>query len=102
EVMAIVRSHERNAAFAREPHQIAIHGLVDIEALILHFEEEITFAENVTQAVSGVARVVKAAVEERLGNRATQARGKRDESAAVLGEQVVVNARLVVEAFQEA
>ena len=55
QVVAVVGGHQGNAAFAREPHQVAIHGAIDVQALILHFEEEIAFAENVLQAMRGRA-----------------------------------------------
>jgi hypothetical protein len=40
--------------------------------------------------------------DDGFGDRAAQAGGERDETLAVLGEQVVVDARFVVEAFEEA
>ena len=101
EVMAIVGGHQGNAALAREAHELAIHGPIDLQALVLNFEEEIAFAEDVAQAIGGVAGIVVTALDERLGHRAAQAGGKRNEPAAVLGQQVVIDARLIVEAFEE-
>ena len=46
--------------------------------------------------------LVVTAVDQCFRHRAAQARGESDQSAAVLGEQVVVDARLVVEALQKA
>ncbi len=51
--------------------------------------------------MGGVARIVEAPLGERLRHRAAQASGKRDEPSAVLSQQVVIDARLVVEPFQE-
>ena len=72
EVVAIVRGHQRDATLAREPHEMAIHRAIDLEALVLHFEEEIAFAENIAQPIGGVASIVHAPVDQRLGHRSAQ------------------------------
>ena len=77
-------------------------GLLDVQALVLHFEEEIALAENVAQPVGGVARFV-VALPSTSGSATAPLR--QAESAIsprlCLRQQVVIDARLVVEAFEE-
>ena len=100
--MAVVGGDQRNAGFFRQPHQVAIDARLDFQPLVLHFEEEIAFAENIAQAVGVRARLVVFLGEQRVGHFAAQAGGKRDQSLAVLGEKLVIHARLVIEAVEKA
>jgi hypothetical protein len=102
EVVAIIGSDKRNAGFLGKAEEIGVNALFDFEALILNFEEEIGFAEEVAEAVGRAAGVVEAIVEEGFVDFAAEAGGEADEAAGVLGEEVVINARAVVEAFKEA
>ena len=38
--------------------QVAIHAYVLLEALVLHFEKEIPFAENIAQTVGALLRLI--------------------------------------------
>ena len=76
--------------------------LIDVQALVLHLEEEIVLAENVPELMRVGARLIVTAFDQRFRHRAAQAGGERDQAAAVLRQQVVVDARLVVEAFEKA
>ena len=74
---------------------------LDFQSLILNLEEEIPFAENIAQAVRVRARLFVFFGDERVRHFAAQAGGKRDQPLAVLGEKFVIDARLVIEAFED-
>ncbi len=78
QVVAIVGGHQGNAALARQAHQLAIERLIHVQALVLHLEEKIAFAENVLKAVGRGARVIVALLQHRFGNGAFEAGGERD------------------------
>src|SRR5580658_3176123 len=86
EVVAVVGRDERDAGFFREAHQVAIDADVLLEALVLHFEEEILFAENIAQAVGAFLSLIVFFGEQRVGYFSAQAGGKSDEAFAVLRE----------------
>ena len=68
--------------------------------MVLNFEEEIVFAEDVLVGVGQAARLVVAVGEEGFGDVAAQAGGHADQAFGVLGQQIFVDAGLVVEAFE--
>ena len=98
QVVAVVRGDQRNAGFLGEPDEFAIDAVSCLEALVLNFEEKISFAENIAQAVSAFLGLIVFLRKNRIGDFAAQARGKRDQAFAVLGEQFVIDARLVIKA----
>src|SRR5215469_4417650 len=100
--MAIIGGDQRNSAFARKLHQISIDARLDLEPLILHLKEKVSFAENVSKPEGVLSRPLVFLLEQRVGNFAAQACGKRKETFSVLGEQIMVDARLVVKAVQKA
>ena len=52
EIVAVVRGDERNAGFLGEADKIPVDALLDFETLVLNFEEEIAFAEDVAERSS--------------------------------------------------
>ena len=102
QIVTVVGGYQRNAGLAREAHHLLIDALFDFYALVLHFEEEVALAEDVAQAVGGFAGLVVAVLKQRIRDLAAEAGRERHQAAAVLGEQFVVDARLVIEAFEEA
>src|SRR5882724_1914508 len=101
QVVAIVGCYQRDSRFFRQPYQVRIDVLLDFQTLILDFHEEILLAKNIAQAVSILTRSIVFFFDHRFGYRSTQTRGKRDQSLAVLGEKVIIDARLVIKAFQK-
>ena len=89
QIVAIVGGHQRDAGFFREADEVLIDALFDFQALVLNFQEEIPFAENIAQPVGVFARLVELFVDDGFGDRSAQAGGERDEAFAVLGKQVV-------------
>ncbi len=70
--------------------------------MVLHLEEEVPAAEQVLVFVGDPARLVVAVGEKSFVHVATQTGGEADETLRVPGEQILVDARLVIEAFEEA
>ena len=68
--------------------------------VILHFEEEIPGAEDVAVLVRHAARIVVLVGKQCLGNVAAQARRQADQPLGMRRQQVGIDARLIVEAFQ--
>src|ERR1700682_297529 len=99
--MTIIGSDKGDSGFFGEPHQVWIDGLFDWQVLVLNFQKEIALAKNIAQTVGVLARLIVFFFHHRFGNHAAQARGKRDQPFVVLGKQIVVDARLVVEAFEK-
>ena len=73
EIVTIVSGHQRDARLFRETDQVAIHVFFDRQSLVLNFEEEIAFAENVAQAISIFARLIVFLIDDCFGHRSTEA-----------------------------
>ncbi len=78
EVMTIVGGHERDAGLLRKTHQFAVDIFFDRQSLVLNFEKEISFAENIAQTVSILARLIVLLVRDRFGHRTAKASRKGD------------------------
>jgi hypothetical protein len=102
EVVAIVGGDEGDASFLGETDELRVDALFDGEALILNFEVEIAFAENVTEAIGGIAGLIVLFFDDAFGDGATKTGSERDETPGMFAKEIVVDARLVVEAFEEA
>ena len=76
--------------------------LVLLEAVVLHFEEEVVLAEHVRVFVGEAAGVVVLVGQEGFVDVAAQAGRQRDQAFGVAREQVLIDARLVVEAVEVA
>ncbi len=74
-------------------------GLVLLgQAVGLDLEEEVAGLEDVLVLERRLAGVVHVPAEARAGDFTAQARGEREEALAVLGQELLVDARVVVEA----
>src|SRR5271157_614952 len=101
QIVAIVGDNQGDAGFLGEANQFAVDALFDLQALILNFQEEVPFPENVAELVGIIAGQVELFLDDAFRDRAAQAGGEGDETLAVFREEIVINARLVVEAFEE-
>ena len=99
QVVHVVRADERQAEIARQRGQRAVHGPLLVDAVPLHFEEEVAGAQDVAVRGGRVVRFPVLAVGQPLRDLAFQAGAQSDQPLAVLRQQVLVNPRLVVEAF---
>jgi hypothetical protein len=78
-----------------------VETLVLFKPVVLDFEEEVFLAEDVSIGVCEAAGVVVFFGEDGFVEVAAQAGGEADEALRVGGEQILINTRLVVEAFEE-
>ncbi len=100
EVVGVVGGDEREAGVFGEAVDEREEGLVLVEAVVLEFEEEIVFAEEVRVFVGEAAGFVVAVGEEGFVDVAAKAGRERDQAFGVAAEQVLIDAGLVVEAFE--
>ncbi len=70
--------------------------------MVLHFEEEVLLAEHVRVLVGEAAGFVVAVRQQGFVDVAAEAGGHRDQALGVAGEEVLIDARLVVEAVEVA
>src|SRR5713226_5102453 len=98
--MGVVGGHQGNAGLAGQAHHALIHLFLDLQALVLHLEEEVALAENIAQAIGRGARGFFPILQQAFGDFSTQTGGEGNQATGMLGEQVVVHARLVVKAGQ--
>jgi hypothetical protein len=102
QVVHVVGAHHRQAEIAGDAGQAAIDDLLFVEALVLQLEEEVVGAEDVAIRRRRGARLLQAILVDALGDLAFETARQADQALAVLREQVLVDARLVVEAFRVA
>ncbi len=100
QVMRIVGGHQRKAGFAGEAHQCGREALILLQVVVLHFEEEILGAEDVAILVRHAPRIVVLVGKQGLRNVAAQAGRHADQSLGMRGQQVGIDAGLVIEALQ--
>src|SRR5207244_13125522 len=101
-IMTIVWDDELNSGLFRKSDQFAIDIFFDRYPLILNFQEEIPFAENIAQAVGIFTRPIVLLVHDRFGHWPAKTGGERNQALAVFGKQLVVNAGAVVAALKKA
>ena len=102
QVVRIVGGHQRQAGLLREAIELRGEALVLLQVVVLHFEEEVVAAEDVGVGVGQAAGVVVLVGENGFGDVAAQAGGHADQPFGVLRQQVLIDARLVVEAVEVA
>ncbi len=100
QIVAIVGGDQRDSRFAREADDFRIDLLLDFQSLVLNLQEEIPFSKDVAQAISGFARLIRLFFHQILGNGSAQACRQRNQTTAVLRQQVIVDARLVIKTFE--
>ena len=101
-IVAIVCRDERNAGFARERHNLRVDALLDVQALVLNFQKEVSLPENVAQAVGGLAGLIRLFFHQTFSHGAAQTRRQRDQAVAVFRQQVVIDSGLVVKTLEVA
>ena len=101
QVMRVVGGYERDAGFDGEAVDLGDEALILFEAVVLNFEEEIVFAEHLAVGVGEAAGIIVFIVEDSFVEIAAEAGGEADEAFGVRGEHFLIDARLVVKAFEE-
>ncbi len=100
EIVRVVGGDQRDAGFGREAAGERHHLAVFFELVVLDFEEKVAAAEDVQVFVGEAAGLFVPVGGQRFADVAFQAAGQRDEPLAVLRQQRLVDAGLVIEAFQ--
>ena len=101
QVMRVVGGDERNASFYGKTIDLGREALVLFQAVVLNLEEEILLAEDVAISVRQAAGVFVFIVEDGFVKIAAQACREADQAFRMGGEQVLIDARLVVKAIKE-
>ena len=97
EVVHVVRADERHVEIARDRQQPGVDDALLLDALVLHLEEEIAGAEDVAVSRRGLMRLARLIGAQPGRDLTFEAAAEADEPAAVLRQQLLVDARLVVE-----
>jgi len=100
EVVAIVGGNDGNAGFLGEAEQFPVDALLDFQALVLNFEKEVAFAKDVAETIGVFAGAIEFFVDNGFGDGTAEAGAEGDEASGMLAEEIVVDARFVVKAFE--
>ena len=100
DVMTVVGGHKGNSRLSREPHQLRINALLLGNPVVLNFEEEIAFAEDVSQVVSRPLGGFVTVRGKRRRHFSAKAGGEADQPVGVPGQQVFIDAGLVIKALR--
>ena len=102
QVVRVVGGDQRDAGFRGEAVELRGEAGVLFEVMVLDFEEEVILAEYVVVGVGEAAGVVVLVGEDGFVDVAAQAGGHGDQAFGVRGEQVLIDAGLVIEALEVA
>ena len=72
-VVAVVGRDHRHTEFMLQPEEVGVNALFLRQALVLNFEKEIAFAEDVVEVAGSGARGLVLAFRQALGDFALQA-----------------------------
>ena len=98
QVVHVVRRDQPDVVLARELDEAAVHGLLVLDPVIHDLQAEVLLAaEEVEVFEQHLAAGVHAAAQDRHIDLALQARAHADDALVVFGEELAVDARLVVE-----
>ena len=100
QVVGVARGHHRKAQPPRHV-ELALHAVaLDLQAVALHLDEEVALAEGLVVPHGQVLGLGPPVVQEQLRELGADAPRKADQALAVLGEDLLVDPRLVVVAFE--
>jgi hypothetical protein len=96
DVVNVVRRDELQAEFLGELDQLFVHLGLFRNAVVLQFEKIIFRAERLLEEIHRVSRFLDLILHDQIRKLAGETAGQRDQPFAVLGENFLVNARLVI------
>ena len=99
QVVHVVGADERQTEIPGDGRQAPVDHLLVVDALVLHLQEEVVRAEDVPERRRGFARSRRLVAAEVGGHLPFQATAESDDAVGVGGQQLLVDARLVVEAL---
>ena len=100
EVVAVVGRDERDVESAAHVDQVAVHARLLFQPVFLDLDEKIVPAEDVLVGARRPIRLVAQPLIQQERNLAAQAPAGGHETLAVLGEQFLIDPRLVIEALE--
>ena len=100
QIVRIVGRDQRQAGLVRQPVELWRELFILIEVVVLNFEKKVVAAENIRVRMRQTTRVFILVGENRLRNVPAQAGRKTDQALGMLGQQIQVDARLVIEALK--
>ena len=99
--MDIVGDNQLHAVFFRKDMQLPVDGPLFFQVVVLHFQKEIVFAENINIFLQRSFRTVQIPLEDHLRNFSLYAGRQTDDTFAVLAQNVLINAWLAVKAVDK-
>src|SRR5208337_5512001 len=98
--MGVAGGHNREAKPPGEV-QLTLHAiLLDVQAVVLNFDEEVSLAEGLVVPHGELLGLTLAVGEQKLRELGADAPRQADQSIAVLGEDLLVYPRFVVITFE--
>ena len=101
QVVAVVGGDQRDPGALRQRAHALADLILDLEAVVLDLEVEVPGPEHLAVEHRGAERAVGVVVDEIARHLTLGAGRQRDQALGVRREQLVVDARLVVEALEE-
>ena len=101
EIVAVVGGYQGNARLPCQRLEAGEHHALLRQAMVHDFHKVIALAEKRLHLKRILFRVLRAALQQQLGQIAAEARRQTDQPLGMLPEQVIVDARLVVKALRK-
>ncbi len=100
-VVGVVGGQQRRPQRGGQLDQLRVGLALGRQAVVLQLDEEVVAPEDLLQPAGLLQRALLVALQQRLQDMTAEAAGGGDQALAVLGEQLPVEARLVVVALEE-
>ena len=101
EVVGVAGRHERHAELLGDRDGPFRALLLDVEAVVLNFDEEVIPSEHVRVPAGEPGRLVHLVFQDQRAELARRAAAQADDPLVVLLQQLLVDPRAIVEAFEE-
>ena len=99
QVVHVVCAHQWDPELLGDRRQSSVDDELLRDPLVLHLEEEIARSQYVAERCSGGERLPGLLPHQVRGHLALQAAAETDQTARVLGQEILVDPRFVVEAL---
>ncbi len=100
DVVEVVGDDERQASLRAEAQELLVEARLLGDAVVLELEKEVALAEDVAVLARQAAGLLPVVHLERLRDLAAEAGREADQALGVAGQQLAVDARLVVVALE--
>ncbi len=100
DVVYVVGSDQRDVQIAAHGDQLAVDPAEEIDVVLLHLQVEVLFAENFLEPAGHFPRLGSLLSPDHTWDLGSRTAGEDDEALAVRFQQLAIDARFVVEAFE--